>query len=362
MNPPTLKASEGFFMQKFDYIIVGLGIAGISLTERLLRKGKRFVVIDNSQHNSTAVAGGVVNPMVLKRLNPVWNASEFLAEAIKFYPEVSQRLPQPISEDIPLLRVMGSVKEQNDWIAASSGPSRSHFLSSELISDHSEGLKAPFGYGKVKKTFHVNTGLLIKDFKKLLKSGDHLLEEEFDYLALEFNEGLVRYQDLLADKIIFAEGASAMKNPFLPPDILIPKKGEYITVQANELSLKSILKGPFFIIPLGDGLFKIGATFAHGDESYGTTEKGRDQLRVATEKVLNCRFKVVDQVAGMRPTVKDRKPIMGRHSELSSVIFFNGLGTRGLLMAPLLSKWMLDHLEDGKPIPSEVNIDRFNKG
>ena len=37
----------------------------------------------------------------------------------------------------------------------------------------------------------------------------------------------------------------------------------------------------------------------------------------------------------------------------------NGLNSRGLLMAPLLSDWLVDSIIEGGILPSEVSIGRF---
>jgi len=141
-------------------------------------------------------------------------------------------------------------------------------------------------------------------------------------------------------------------------DSLIPKKGEYIIFKAPQLRLECILKGAFFIIPMGNDLYKAGATFSHGDTSYTVTSRGKDQLVAAVKKMISCPFEVVDQVIGMRPTVKDRRPLLGRISE-SKPIFFNGLGTRGLLMAPLLAKQLYNYAENSIPLSEEIDINRY---
>jgi glycine/D-amino acid oxidase-like deaminating enzyme len=74
--------------------------------------------------------------------------------------------------------------------------------------------------------------------------------------------------------------------------------------------------------------------------------------------MINCDFEVVDQVAGMRPTVKDRRPVVGS-IENNNIYFLNGLGTRGLLMAPLLSLRLMEHIEKGDPLPPEIDVKRF---
>ena len=59
-----------YSVKKVDYIIVGLGIAGLSLCEVLLKANKSFVVIDQGTDAATLVSGGVFNPVVLKRFTP----------------------------------------------------------------------------------------------------------------------------------------------------------------------------------------------------------------------------------------------------------------------------------------------------
>ncbi|HFS67189.1 MAG TPA: FAD-dependent oxidoreductase, partial [Flavobacteriia bacterium] len=52
---------------KVDYIIVGLGLAGISFIERLKEHHKSFVVFENNSQNASKVASGLFNPVILKR-------------------------------------------------------------------------------------------------------------------------------------------------------------------------------------------------------------------------------------------------------------------------------------------------------
>ncbi|TDI75531.1 MAG: FAD-dependent oxidoreductase, partial [Bacteroidetes bacterium] len=72
-------------MKEADYIIVGLGIAGITFCEQLEGYGHSFVVFDTAEGSATAMAGGTINPVMLKRFTPVWKATEFFSEALSFY-------------------------------------------------------------------------------------------------------------------------------------------------------------------------------------------------------------------------------------------------------------------------------------
>lgn len=79
-----------------------------------------------------------------------------------------------------------------------------------------------------------------------------------------------------------------------------------------------------------------------------------NNLKYITDKPV----KVIAQQAGIRPTTKDRRPLMGRHYEFQKLAVFNGLGAKGYMMAPLLSKEMNDYLLFGKELDKECLLDR----
>ena len=77
---------------KVDYIIVGLGLAGLAFAEELITQNKSFVVYEDRSQNSSLVAGGMYNPVILKRFTPVWNAEEQLRIALGFYKKLEEKL------------------------------------------------------------------------------------------------------------------------------------------------------------------------------------------------------------------------------------------------------------------------------
>ena len=345
-------------MKEADYIIVGLGIAGITFCEQLERYGHSFVVFDTAEGSATAIAGGTINPVMLKRFTPVWKATEFFSEALSFYQNLSNKLNVPIVDVMPIHRILNNVLEQNNWLLASDTKKLSPFISSEIFTGENLSVVMPFGYGCVLQSFKLNLEKMLKAYRRYLLKKNCLIPEKFDHAKLAVGKNEFQYENFKAKQLVFAEGAAAMHNPYFSIDSLIPKKGEYIIFKAPQLRLKCILKGAFFIIPMGNDLYKAGATFAHGDTSYTVTRKGKDQLIAAVKKMISCPFEVIDQVVGMRPTVKDRRPLLGRISE-SKPVFFNGLGARGLLMAPLLAKQLYDYTENSIPLSEEIDINRY---
>ncbi len=346
-------------MKKVDYIIVGLGIAGISVCEQLLKQNKRFVVVDNGTEGSTAKSGGVFNPTVLKRFTAAWNASNFYPAAINFYSEVSKRINENIFIEIPVLRIFKSIEEQNNWSVASDKKELQQFLSSQFLKNTNPIVNAPLGFGEVLGTARIDAVKLIGGYRKYLDTHGLLISEDFEYGMLNHNDEGVTYKDISAKKIIFAEGAKVKQNPFFPQQTLNGNKGEFVRIKAPLLQLNALLKGSLYIIPMGNDEYKVGATYDRDDLIANTTQAAKEEILSKLKGIIDCPFEIIGQTAGIRPTTNDHRPLLGSINENPNFIFYNGLGSRGFLMAPLVSKILIDALENKGSIPPEMDINRM---
>ena len=77
------------------------------------------------------------------------------------------------------------------------------------------------------------------------------------------------------------------------------------------------------------------------------------------ERLISCPFEVVDQVAGVRPTVKDRRPLVGQHETHKNIFVLNGLGTRGVMIGPYVAKQLYNFIENKMPLEKDIDITRF---
>lgn len=67
----------------------------------------------------------------------------------------------------------------------------------------------------------------------------------------------------------------------------------------------------------------------------------------------------MEQSAGIRPTVKDRRPLVGKHPKYKNLAILNGLGTRGVMIAPWAANQLFYHLEQEKELDKEITIARY---
>lgn len=124
------------------------------------------------------------------------------------------------------------------------------------------------------------------------------------------------------------------------------------------MDLDVIIKSGLFILPVGKNLYKVGATYNWEDKTNDSTEKAKEELILGLKQIINCDFEIIDHFAGIRPTVKDRKPLVGRHFSFSNVYILNGLGTRGVMLAPHLSQNLFNFIEFELPLDSDIDINR----
>lgn len=343
-----------------DFIIVGCGLAGISFCEQLRAHNKSFVVFDNKSQQSSIVAGGLYNPVVLKRFTPVWKSKEQLQLALQMYYHLEAEFNLNLDYKIPVYRKFSSLEEQNDWFTASDKPLLSEWLSTNLIKNTNACIEAPFGFGKVLQTGRIDVKRLIDAYKAYLLKNNLFFEDEFHYKALQVTHKTIGYKTIKSKYIVFSEGFGVHKNPFFKELPLVPTKGELLTIYAPDLKIDFVLKGPVFLIPLGSDLYTVGATYNWDDTTNSVTEKGKEELLGKLKTLISCSFQVVDQAAGIRPTVKDRRPLVGQHAVHKNMFVLNGLGTRGVMIGPYVADQLFKLITHGTPLEKEIDIARFN--
>lgn len=345
-----------------DYIVVGLGLAGISFCEQLEANHKSFKVISDSSQQASLVAGGLYNPVILKRFTMAWNAKEQLDLAIPFYQTLEKKLKVQLDFKISVLRRFASIEEQNGWFEATDKPGLNYFLTPEIIQNKNSNLDASFGYGQVRYTGRIDTKTLLKTYAlSLNKNSEQLVHESFDFDLLQTFDDKVVYKGFTAKQIVFSEGFGLKNNPYFKYLPLNGTKGELLTIKAPSLKEGNVIKSSVFIIPLGEDLYRIGATYKWKDKTNTPTEASKIELLEKLRTFLKCDFEIVKHVAGVRPTVADRRPLVGVHPKHENMFVLNGFGSRGVMIAPYASKQLFQFIEDGKSLDEEMDISRFTK-
>ncbi len=342
-----------------DYIIVGLGLAGLAFSKELEKHNKSFVIFEDNSQNSSIVAGGMYNPVILKRFTPVWDAISQLEIAIPFYKDLEKEFKSKYHYSVNIYRIFKSIEEQNNWFIASDKPLLSNYMEPKIIHEKQFGVSADFGFGKLKNTGRIDTKLLLEDYRSSLVNKKLFINESFQYNNLKIEANSIEYNGIKASKIVCCDGFGLKQNPFFNYLPMQEAKGELLIIHAPDLSINFLVKAAVFVLPLGNNYYKVGATFNWKDTTQKPTEAGKEELVTKLKTCINVPFEVVGHIAGIRPTVKDRRPLIGVHPKYSNLAILNGLGTRGVMIAPKAAKLLYKHLECNETLDQEFSIARF---
>ncbi|MFD0798760.1 NAD(P)/FAD-dependent oxidoreductase [Maribacter chungangensis] len=342
-----------------DYIVVGLGLAGTAFCETLRKQNKRFAVFNDSSQNASLVAGGLSNPVILKRFTMAWNANTLIPVANTFYHGLERTLGKKLLTDLPVYRRFVSVAEQNMWFEAADKKDLKKYLSQKLVRNSNKVLIAPHDFGEVMYAGLLDTQRTLKSYTAFLKEQGILVSDGFDHAKLEQSSTHVTYGALTANYIVFAEGFGLLKNPFFNYLPMQGSKGEYLIIKCAALKENNAIKSSVFVIPLGNDLYKVGANYDRDTSSNLPTEATKRELMKKLNELLACPYEVVGHQAGIRPTVKDRKPLVGKHPEHHRLFVLNGYGSHGIMIAPWAAAQLFASIENCTALHPEVDIKRY---
>lgn len=346
-------------MQHYDYLIVGFGLAGLSMASVLERQGKSYKVIDNHPENSHRVIGGMFNPIILKRFSPAWNAHEYWQISQKTYQYFEQKFNKNYIFPFTMYRILQSVEEQNNWVVASDKVVMCEYMKPDIVTQAYVGLHTPYGMGKIENVGRVAGEEILADYKSHLNELGIIETSNFDYDQLNLYDGSINYQGISYQNIIFSEGSTIENNPFFNYLPMKVSKGEMLVIEVPNFEINFAIKSGVFMVPLGNNIYIVGATYHWNDKTDLLTQNGKSEIEEKLQSFLKLPYKILDYKSGIRPTVSDRRPLLGQHPTYCNMFVLNGLGTRGIIYAPTLAQMLFDFIEFKTPLDKEIDIQRF---
>ncbi len=343
-------------MNTVDYIIIGDGYAGLFFAHQLIRNNKSFVLFSEGRKSASQVSAGIINPVVLKKFTTFWKAQEqinFLKSSLQ---EIEKYTGENYLVDAPIHRIFHDENEQKLWLKKSENEELNHFLDKNF--DRLEAVKNDFLTGKVNQSARLNVNGFFIGLFDFFKSQGFLVKEKFNYQELNIEKS--EYKNLRFKNILFCEGMGVTQNPFFSDIPVNPNKGHHIKVKLSQKIPGNItIKKKHFLFPVNEELYFYGGTYDREQLHDQIDDSAVEQLKRGLSEIYSSGFEIADVNVGFRPTVKDRRPIIGRHPEHKNLYVFNGLGARGILNGCYFSKSLYDFIEEGMPLPSEVSLDRF---
>lgn len=335
-----------------DLLIIGHGLAGAVLAETARLRGLSVQVFDSKKPgNASTVAAGMVNPLVFRRDVPSWHAGELLPLAMRFHAAFDQRMATTTWHPMPLVKLFPTPVEAAQWERAMAQPESAPFMARVQEPEiDAAPIPAPHGHGTVPKAAWLDVAAFLAAQREQLVQDACFTAGEVHHRDIEHGNGTATVGGVQGRWIVRCEG------PFADVPGLVPVKGETLTVHLPDLHLSRMVHRGIFLLPLGEGSFRTGSTFKWTDVWEGPTAEARNWMLAKLKTIVDAPMELVAHEAGVRPASRDRRPLLGVTGPREAV--FNGLGARGVLLAPWCAEHLLGHLFDGHALDKEVDVAR----
>lgn len=343
---------------RLPILILGQGLAGSCLALEFLKYDIPFSVIDVPwMSNSSRVAAGILNPLIFRYYTLSWRAEQYLDFSKQFYRELGETLKKTFLHEQPMLRIFGE-NEAKLWASKVQLEKFSPYLNKEFLFSF-DGIDLRNGAGIVGATAWIDTALFVGEVRQLLKERGLLKEQQWSYDQLRLGVDGVEFEGVAYENVVFCEGYRAVSNPFLLQIPFRPVKGDVITLRIPGFKSDYILNKSFFLVPLGDDLFRLGSTYTWDFADEKPEPQAREKLLNDLGTILKSKAEVINHVAGIRPAIADRRPVAGRLPGMDKAFVFNGLGSRGGLLAPPLAHYLATMISGQVKPDAEVYPARF---
>lgn len=352
--------------QHIENVIIGQGLAGSAVAWTLHWAGQSVLLLDRAEpQTASRVAAGLITPVTGKRMVVSADYNQNFASAKNFYRRVETETGEAFYSEVEMLRLFED--EQR----------RAAFLER---SDKAESLKISEWEGKVQAGQAVQQGIRMRqaarlDTKRYLSATRRHFEELGSYRRTEWAEGDYQYternggkgsraavitlasQAVTTNRLIMCTGAATTKLfPEVPNN---PARGDILTVRIPDYDRPEVVHRSIWIAAENDGSQTVGSTYDWNNTSTAPTVKGRQEILGKLSRIVEGPVEVLEQVAAVRPTMRDYEPVLGQHQKWPNVFILNGLGSKGALKAPMLAKKLLAYMTGATEVESEHSYDRL---
>ena len=348
----------------YDYLIIGHGLAGAVLARELRGLGYRVLVYDEPRPDAASrVAAGLMNPVAGKRFALTWRAQETLPYAVAYYEALNQEFGEDFFQNAPILKVFGSEEEQRQMLArAADDPWQGFVERIETAPIVLPGLLAPHGGAWLRGGGHLRVEALLAALAAGGRAAGWLREETFTWEALVSDGTGVAYPpgQVRARHVVCCQGAAALASPHFGWLPLTPNQGVVLDVLVPGLSAAQVLNRGAYVVPGGRaGEFRVGATYRWPPFLENPDDGDRRELAGRLAGLTALPFAVTGERRGVRPAVRDRRPLLGRHPALLWLSFFGGFGSKGVSLAPRLAAQLADYLAGQGALWPDADLARY---
>ncbi len=323
-------------------LIVGQGLAGTVLGWTLERAGIAFEIADAGHAGAASrVGAGIINPITGQRIVKSRGVDELLPRALAVYRAMEAQWGVSLVRAMRVRRFFNDDRERRVFAEKNA--------TGELAPYAGEADAEGFW---IEGAARIDMATLITTARTRWRADGRLREERIEPL-----KAMARH-----DTVILCTGAEDCGGLAWGEAKCLRATGEILTLAVSGLAPEVILNRGHWVLPTAEGFAKVGATYTREGEMLAGGASAREELMLSARRLLGTRaFTVEAQESGVRVTSPDRYPLAGRNSCEPRLGIFNGLGSKGALLAPWLAHQWVNHLTDGVPFDPAVAMTRFTR-
>lgn len=342
--------------ERWDVIIVGQGLAGTTLAWHLHEAGQKVLLLDACEAvTSSKIAAGLITPITGRRMALSNRYDEYLSVARPFYSRIEQHTRRAFFHDRTALRLFKSDAERANWAKRSEQSA----YQSHLVDPQPDPLTDPAivdasGGGFAMHSAQLDVAAYLDASRSLLHWEQMALDWKSD---VTFGSDGVSIGTHLARLVVSCEGFAATRNPHFSTVPFKAAKGDILTVRFHQPVPPVCVHHGVWLAPTPDPeVFLVGSTYDWEALDQVPEASARLQLECKLEEFIQVPYTVLDHRAAVRPIIRESRPLIGRHPRQDQLGYFNGLGSKGSLLAPWYARCLSDHLVSQAPIPDDMDI------
>lgn len=345
-----------------DVLIIGQGICGTMLSWFLQKEGRSFYVIDESVPTAASiVAAGIINPVTGRRYHTTWMAEDVLPYAQITYKELSAYLATPLIYPYSVIDFFPTPEMRNTFVDRIS-ENNTYLHAYPDQNKFNPHFHYDFGCGEISPAYAVDMQKLLPAWRTKLEEQNCLATERFVIEDLQVEKDGIRYGSIAAKKIVFCDGVSSTGNPWFSLLPFSASKGEALIIACEGLNREHIFKKGMLFVPLPETpLYWLGSNYQWEFDDNKPSEKFYTAATEMLKHWLKKPFEVIEHKAGVRPSTLERRPFIGFHPLVPAVGILNGMGTKGVSLAPFFANQLVQHLVHGFPITPKADVHRFQR-
>ena len=343
-----------------DFLIMGVGVAGLTTAQQLLTQGATVTLVERSGvgRESSWAGGGILSPLC------PWD-----------YPDEVSRLSSLGASMYPKwtagLHSVTGIDPEYDVCGMKILPSFDVVVARQWCDNHGVRLEACGDELLLPDVAQVRNPRLVQALFKHVQMLGGQIVEHCEVQSIETKAGKVKHIATTlgvfrADRFIVTAGAwskQVLGSHALQLDIK-PVRGQMLLFKFDTPPLPHIvLQDGMYLIPRKDGHLLVGSTLEEVGFDKSTTKEARDSLWQRAQLLLPAlrEMPLIQHWSGLRPGSPGNIPTIGQHPHLSNLYINSGHFRYGVTMAPASAEILMNEL-NGVAQPYDVSPYRTGWG